>query len=216
MADLILTTFDWVPEFPRGYVRDIRVRWALEEAGLKYSVNGVPFSARNTEHYSHQPFGQVPWLTDGEISIFESGAILLHLGERSSALLPIDPEGRAQVQEWLFAALNSVEMATLPWFIFKFSADTTETPGRKQLDAFLGARLQHMEAVLAQREWLSKSFSIADIAMVDVLRVVHRFEGLAEYASCRDYVARATARPAFVKAHADQLAHFAAADKNEA
>jgi glutathione S-transferase len=212
MSKLILTTFDWVPEFPRGYVRDIRVRWALEEAGLKYSVKGVPFRARNAEHFALQPFGQVPWLLDDEISVFESGAILLHLGERSSALLPTDSQGRARVQEWLFAALNSVEMATLPWFIFKFSDDAIETPGRKQLDAFLTSRLQHMEGVLAQRVWLSTSFSIADIAMADVLRLVHRFEGLAKYPACRDYVARAIARPAFVKAHADQLAHFAAAD----
>ena len=82
MVDLILTTFDWVPEMPRGYVRDIRVRWALEEARLPYRVESVPFRARNAEHFSHQPFGQVPWLIDGDISIFESGAILLHLGER--------------------------------------------------------------------------------------------------------------------------------------
>jgi glutathione S-transferase len=75
MVDLILTTFDWVPETPRGYVRDMRVRWALEEAGLPYRVKSVPFRARNAEHFSHQPFGQVPWLTDGDISIFESGAI---------------------------------------------------------------------------------------------------------------------------------------------
>ena len=216
MSNLILTTFDWVPEFPRGHVRDVRIRWALEEAGLPYSVKSVPFRNRGAEHFSSQPFGQVPWLNDGDISIFESGAILLHLGQRSEALMPGDPQGRAQVQEWLFAALNSVEMATLPWFIFKLSGDTTETPGRKRFDAFLGARLAHMESVLAQREWLSKSFSIADIAMADVLRLVHRLEGLAEYPNCRDYVARATERPAFVKAHADQLAHFAAADKNEA
>ncbi len=79
MADLVLTTFDWVPEKPRGYVRDIRVRWALEEAGLPYRVGSTPFRARGAEHFSHQPFGQVPWLTDGDVSIFESGAILLHL-----------------------------------------------------------------------------------------------------------------------------------------
>ena len=79
MVDLILTTFDWVPEMPRGYVRDIRVRWALEEAGLLYRVKSTPFRARGAEHFSHQPFGQVPWLTDGGVSIFESGAILLHL-----------------------------------------------------------------------------------------------------------------------------------------
>ena len=76
MTELILTTFDWVPELPRGYVRDLRVRWALEEAGLPYRVEGVSFSDRNADHVAHQPFGQVPWLTDGDVSIFESGAIL--------------------------------------------------------------------------------------------------------------------------------------------
>lgn len=211
-ADLILTTFDWVPEMPRGYVRDIRVRWALEEAGLPYRVEGVPFGDRNAEHFAHQPFGQVPWLTDGDISIFESGAILLHLGERSDALMPADPHGRSEVIEWLFAALNSVEAASLPWFIFKFSGDTAETPGRKHLDEFLKARLKHMEAVLAGREWLAGAFSVADILMADVLRLVDRFDGLAKHPACRDYVVRATARPSFVKAHADQMAHFSAAD----
>ncbi|CAN7344042.1 glutathione S-transferase family protein [Pararhizobium sp. LjRoot238] len=212
MGDLILTTFDWVPELPRGYVRDIRVRWALEEAGLPYRVKSAPFRDRKSKHFSHQPFGQVPWLTDGDISIFESGAILLHLGERSDALMPADPHGRSEAIEWLFAALNSVEAASLPWSIFKFSGDTAETPGRKHLDEFLKARLQHMEAVLAEREWLAGSFSVADILMADVLRLVDRFDGLATYPACRDYVVRATARPSFVKAYADQMAHFAAAD----
>lgn len=212
MTDLVLTTFDWVPETPRGYVRDIRVRWALEEAGLPYRVKSVPFGARGAEHFSHQPFGQVPWLTDGDISIFESGAILLHLGERSEALMPADPRGRCEVIEWMFAALNSVEMASLPWFIFIFSGDTEETPGRKSINKFLESRLQHMESVLAGREWLASSFSVADILMADVLRLVGRLDGLAAHPACRDYVARATARPSFVKAHADQMAHFAAAD----
>ena len=134
MVDLILTTFDWVPETPRGFVRDIRVRWALEEAGLPYRVESVPFGARNAAHFSHQPFGQVPWLTDGDISIFESGAILLHLGERSDALMPADPRGRSEAMEWLFAALNSVEMASLPWSILMFSGDTGDTPAWKRLD----------------------------------------------------------------------------------
>jgi glutathione S-transferase len=212
MTDLVLTTFDWVPEMPRGYVRDLRVRWALEEAGLPYRVQSVPFGARGAEHFAHQPFGQVPWLTDGDLSIFESGAILLHLGERSSALMPSDPRNRSAVIEWLFAALNSVEAASLPWTIFKFSGDIAETPGRTHLDAFLESRLQRMEAVLAGREWLAGTFSVADILMADVLRLVDRFDGLVPYPACRAYVARATARPAFVKAHADQLAHFAAAD----
>jgi glutathione S-transferase len=212
MADLILTTFDWVPETPRGYVRDIRVRWALEEAGLPYRVESVPFSDRSAEHFVHQPFGQVPWLTDGEVSIFESGAILLHLGERSDALMPADPRGRSLVIQWLFSALNSVEAASLPWSILKFAADAAETPARKHLDEFLAARLKRMESVLAGREWLAGSFSVADILMADVLRLVDRFDGLAKHPACRDYVFRAMARPAFVKANEGQMTHFAAAD----
>jgi glutathione S-transferase len=213
MVDLILTTFDWVPETPRGFVRDIRVRWALEEAGLPYRVESTPFRARGAEHFAHQPFGQVPWLTDGDISIFESGAILLHLGERSDALMPADPRGRSEATQWLFAALNSVEMASLPWSILAFSGDTGETPAWRRLDDFLKkARLRHLEPVLAGREWLAGTFSVADIVMADALRLVDRFDGLAAHPACRDYVARATARPSFVKAHADQMAHFAAAD----
>jgi glutathione S-transferase len=212
MSDLTLTTFDWVPEMPRGYVRDIRVRWALEEAGLPYRVESVPFRARNAEHFLHQPFGQVPWLTDGDISIFESGAILLHVGERSDALMPADPHGRSVTIEWLFAALNSVEAASLPWSILIFTGEARDTSAWKLIDAFLQARLKHMEGVLIGREWLGGTFSVADILMADVLRLVDRFGGLTTYAACRDYVARATARPSFVKAHADQMAHFASAD----
>jgi glutathione S-transferase len=212
VRDLILTTFDWVPETPRGYVRDIRVRWALEEAGLPYRVESVPFRARSAEHFSHQPFGQVPWLNDGDISIFESGAILLHLGERSPALMPADLKSRSEVRQWLFAALNSVEAASLPWTIFVFSGFAAEMPARRPFDEFVKARLTHMEAVLAGRDWLAGAFSVADILMADVLRLVDRFDGLAKHPACRDYVARATARPSFVKAHADQMAHFAAAD----
>jgi glutathione S-transferase len=212
MTDLILTTFDWVPEMPRGFVRDLRVRWALEEAGLPYRVESVPFRDRKPGHFAHQPFGQVPWLTDGDISIFESGAILLHLGELSHKLMSAEPRERNDVKEWLFAALASVEAASQPWSFFEFSGDTEKTPMRKFFDNFLESRLKHMEVVMAGREWLAGSFSIADILMTDVLRLVDRFDGLAEYPICRDYVSRATSRPAFTKAHADQMAHFAEAD----
>jgi glutathione S-transferase len=212
MTEYILTTFDWVPEMPRGFVRDLRVRWALEEAGLPYRVESVSFRDRKPEHLSHQPFGQVPWLTDGDTSIFESGAILLHLGEASSKLMPVELPERSKVKEWLFAALASVEAASQPWSFFKFSGDTDETQMRKFFDTFLETRLKSMEAVLAEREWIAGSFSIADILMADVLRLVDRFDGLAEYPACRDYVLRATSRPSFVKAYTDQMAHFAAAD----
>jgi glutathione S-transferase len=152
-------------------------------------------------------------LTDGDISIFESGAILLHLGERSDALLPADRADRAKAVEWLFAALNSVEMASLPWSLLIFTGNNGDTPAWKLFDGFLHQhRLKHLEPVLAAREWLAGTFSVADILMADVLRLVDHFDGLTEHPACRAYVARATARPAFAKAHADQMAHFAAAD----
>lgn len=213
MGELTLTTFDWVPEMPRGFVRDLRVRWALEEAALPYRVESTPFRKKNGEHFSHQPFGQVPWLTDGDISMFESGAILLHLAERSDPLMSADPTRRIEVKEWLFAALNSIEAASQPWALLIFTGADRNTPAVKFFEEFLTThRLRLLEPVIARREWLAGTFSVADILMADVLRLVGHFGGLATYPACRDYVTRATARPSFVKAHADQMAHFAAAD----
>jgi glutathione S-transferase len=216
MAELVLTTYDWVPEGPRGLVRDLRVRWALEEAGLSYRVESTPFKERSPEHLAHQPFCQVPWLTDGDLSIFESGAILLHLGEKNAALLPTDPKRRAETKEWLFAALNSVEMASLPWVMFNFMGFTGDTPSWKWLDDFVKLRLARLEPVLAKGEWLAGTFSIADIMMADVLRPLDRFDALKDHPACKAYMARATSRAAFKKAHADQMAHFSAADAKEA
>ena len=214
MPDLTLTTYDWVPETPRGHVRDLRVRWALEEAGLPYRVETTPFRDRGAGHFAHQPFGQVPWLTDGDVSIFESGAILLHLGGLGDRLMPADARRRAEVVEWVFAALNSIEIVSMPWSLFRFYGATGDTWGPKFYDDWLHTRLGQMEAVFARGEWLAGEFSVADILMADVLRLVDRLGGLAHHPAGRAYVARATARPAFGKAHADQLAHFAAADRN--
>lgn len=127
--------------------------------------------------------------------------------------MPSDPRGRSEATEWLFAALNSVEMASLPWTMSKFMGHPSDTATWKFVDDFLRLRLKRLEPVLAAREWLAGSFSVADILMSDVLRVVDGFDGLADSPACRAYVARATGRPAFAKAHADQMAHFAAADK---
>jgi len=214
MTELVLVTYDWVPEKPRGFVRDVRIRWALEEAGLPYRVESTPFRNRGEAHFAHQPFGQTPWLKDGDLSIFESGAILLHLGEKSEALLPTDPKGRSDVIEWVFAALNSVEAASQHWTLMHFFGAVDDSPGWKFVDSFLmESRLPHLERYLSGREWLTGQFSIADILMADVLRLVDRFDGLAKFPECRAYVARGLARPAFQKAHADQMAHFAAADR---
>ena len=213
MTDLVLTTYDWVPEMPRGLVRDLRVRWALEEAGLSYRVESTPFHDRGPDHFAAQPFGQVPWLTDGDVTIFESGAILLYLGEKSSALMPTDPRGRAEVLAWVFAALNSIDLPSQPWALFRFMGFPDQSPEAKFVDDFLKARLDRMEAVLSVREWLvAGRFTVADLLMADVMRQLERFDGLKKYAACRAYVSRATARPAFVKAYNNQMAHFAGAD----
>ncbi|MGY6646389.1 MAG: glutathione S-transferase family protein [Salinarimonas sp.] len=217
MSALKLMTFDWVPEAPRGYVRDLRARWAMEEAGLGYRIGTVPFQERGAEHRAFQPFGQVPWLIDGDVSIFESGAILLHLGARSETLMPHDAKARAGVLSWVIAALNSIETAVLPVLVHGIFGGDEPSPGREKLESIQRMRLNDMERVLSGREWLVERFSIADIAMADAFRVTDRFAGgLADYPACRDYVRRATARPAFAKAHADQLAHFAAADSARA
>ncbi len=213
MGDLVLTTYDWVPPPPRGFVRDLRIRWALEEAGLPYRMASTPFKDRRPEHLAHQPFNQVPWLTDGDLSIFETGAILLYVGELSEKVMATDKRGRAETQAWLFAALNSIEMASVAWSLMKFSGDGGDTPFGQRMDAFVKSRVDRMEAVLDKGEWLvAGSFSVADIAMSDVLRLVDRFDGLKDHPASKAYVTRATARPAFKKAHADQMAHFAAAD----
>jgi len=200
---LTLTTYDWVPPPPRGFVRDLRVRWALEEAKLPYRVASTPFKDRGAEHFAHQPFGQVPWLTDGDVSIFESGAILLYIAKKSGRDTP-------EVIEWVFAALNSMEIPVVPWTMYKFGKLTGEAVD--QVDKFVGLRLDRLEPVLAGREWLAGDFSVADILMADVLRIVDRFDGLAKHPACKAYLTRATARPAFQKAYDDQMAHFAKAD----
>ena len=209
-SELVVTTYDWSPEFAHGLIRDIRLRWALEEMELPYRVETVPFRDRGPDHFARQPFGQVPWLTDGDVTIFESGAALLHLAQTRDVLMPDDAQGRADVLQWVFAALNSVETATGPWFGFVSSDFARDTPEWKRIDGTRRGRLDRMETVLADREWLTRAFSVADIAMADVLRVADRLDALADHPACRAYVARATTRPAFQKAYADQVAHFAA------
>lgn len=202
-------TYDWVPEGPRGFVRDLRLRWACEEAGLPYAVRTVAFDDRATNHLDRQPFGQVPMLKDGDVRLFESGAGLIHLARKSEALMPRDAEGEAEVLEWTIAALNSIEMVSVPWWFLTITGDADNA-----LTGWMDQRLAQLEAVLAEREWLAAGrFTVADLLMADVLRVA-RLRAHGERPATEAYVARITARPAFAKAHADQLTHFAAADEH--
>lgn len=212
MTELIIWTYDWVPEMPRGLVRDLRLCWACEEAGLDYSVRTVPFDERDADHFSRQPFGQVPFLNDGEVEIFESGAGLLHLARKSQKLLPRDPVGEAETTEWVFAALNSIEMVTLPWWFLK----TFGEEDNGALSDWMERRLDQLEKVLSEREWLAADrFTAADLLMADVLRVP-KVRAFGDRPATEAYVTRITDRPAFKKAHADQLAHFAMADESRA
>jgi glutathione S-transferase len=201
-------TYEWVPFYPRGYVRDIRLRWALEEAGFAYRIKTVPFDNRGPEHIARQPFAQIPFLDDGDIRIFESGACLLHLAEKSEKLMPRDAQGRADTVQWLIAALNSVEMVTVPWWFISFSK-----PEINPLADWMKQRLDRLEAVLNERQWLAASrFTVADIMMSDALRILNRLGELEKYRALKEYVERTCSRTAFQKAHQDQLAHFNAAD----
>jgi glutathione S-transferase len=205
---LTIWTFDWVPNGPRGFVRDIRLRWAAEEAGLPYVIRTVRSGERGPAHLAQQPFAQVPFLVDGDIRLFESGACLLHLGEKSEALMPRDPVGRADTIQWLIAALNSIEMVTVPWWFIGLSGVETNP-----MAGWLKSRFDRLEAVVAERDWLAAGrFTIADILMVDALRMPAKLGQLAAYPALQAYLARGCTRPAFQKAHADQLAHFSAAD----
>jgi len=209
MNELIIWTLDWVPKGPRGFVRDLRLRWACEEAGLPYAVNTVPFEDRDTNHLAQQPFGQVPFLSDGELQIFESGAGLLHLARKSDKLMPRDPVGEAHSLQWVIAALNSIEMVTVPWWFLKMSGE--EDNG---LTEWVGTRLQQLERILSEREWLAADhFTVADLLMADVLRL-SEVRAFGNRPATEAYVVRATDRPAFRKAYADQLAHYEAADVN--
>lgn len=211
MSDLTIWTLDWVPGGPRGFVRDLRLRWACEEAGLAYAVRTVPFEGRETNHLARQPFGQVPFLDDRGLKIFESGACLLHLARKSDRLMPRHPAGEAETTQWTVAALNSIEMVTVPWWFLEVSGEDDN-----RLAGWMTSRLAQLENVLAEREWLAAGrFTVADLLMADVLRVA-KLRAFGDRPATEAYVARLTDRPAFKKARADQLAHFAAADAGRA
>jgi glutathione S-transferase len=207
MTDLTIWTYDWVPPGPRGFVRDLRLRWACREAGLPYRVRTVAFDGRETNHLDRQPFGQVPYLDDGALRLFESGAALLHLAQKSAALMPPEAQEAADTLQWTIAALNSVEMVTVPWWFLTLSGGT-----ENGLTDWMSRRLAHIERELSGRDWLAAGrFTLADLLMADVLRVP-RVRAFGDRPATEAYVARITDRPAFRKAQAEQLAQFEAAD----
>ncbi|MEO6718416.1 MAG: glutathione S-transferase family protein [Novosphingobium sp.] len=211
MTDIEVTAFSWVPPMPRGLVRDLRVRWALEEIGLPYATR--LFDRRTSgpeDRMPEQPFGQVPAFRDGDVKLFESGAICLWLAQRSHALLPPDDAGRARAMSWTFAALNSVEPNIL--MVQYATLFDPDKPGAAEfaptLEGRLDDRLQQLSDALGEADWLDGVFSVADLLMVSVLRQISRGKRLAKFASLADYVARGEARPAFQRALVSHMGDF--------
>lgn len=207
-----VTAFKWVPPFAQGSVRDIRVRWALEEAGLGYDAHLIGFEDQATPEYrAQQPFGQVPAFSDGKVEMFESGAIVLWIAQSSDALMPADDAGRAMVLTWLFAASNTIEPVVAQLAIIDlFNADKAWAQARRpEVEAILRKRLAELQAALGDRQWFANDrFSAADILMTHVLRDLRHTDIVADYPALAAYVARAEARPAFQRALADQMKPF--------
>jgi glutathione S-transferase len=210
-APIELTTFGWVPPFARGQVRDLRVRWALEEAGLDYCVRTVGPIPPGYER--EQPFLQVPAYREGDLQLFESGAIVQHIGGKDPALLPTDPVARARAIQWTYAALNSVEP-----FMMSYAALTAFYPDEEwarlrkpSAKEELRRRLSRVADWIGEADWLERDgFTIGDLLMVSVLRILGDEGGLvAEFPALDAYRARGIARPAFRQALADQLALYA-------
>jgi glutathione S-transferase len=208
---ITISAFRSVPPFAQGLVRDLRVRWALGEAGLPYEARLLDPGEQKSDDYRRlQPFGQVPIYQEDGLTLFESGAIVLHIAERSEALMPRDPAGRARVIQWLFAALNSVEphiqgLAAIDLF----NADKAwAQEGRPQAVAAVEDRLAVLAKRLEGRDYLEDRFTAADILMVTVLRILRHTDLVARHPAVDTYVRRCEARPAFQAALAAQMAPF--------
>ena len=213
MAKPVITAFDWVPWFARGQVRDLRVRWALEEAGQSYDVRYLPMGTqKDPSHRVLQPFGQVPTFEQAGLTLFESGAIVLHVAEAHGGLLPDDPGGRARAIEWMFAAVNTVEPVIMDYELATlFEEDQPwSRPRLPAVVARLDERLDELAGRLGESEWLDGDFSAGDLLMIAVLRQLNDTPMAAGRDNLAAYIARGEARPAFRRAHAAQMAGFTA------
>jgi glutathione S-transferase len=206
-----VSAFRWVPPFARGLVRDLRVRWALEEAGLPYETRLLgPDEKKSSEYRAMQPFGQVPTFEGDGIVLFESGAILLHIAEQSDVLMPSDAKGRARTITWMFAALNSVEpgiqnLAAIDLFHADEEWAKARRPGAvKEAQT----RLAALADWLGGRDYLEDRFTVADLLMTTVLRIPRNTDLIAQIPVLEAYRLRCEARPAFTRALAAQMADF--------
>ncbi|MGL5839996.1 MAG: glutathione S-transferase family protein [Sphingorhabdus sp.] len=211
-AAIEVTGYEWVPPFAVGFVKDMRVRWALEEIGLPYRERlfGGAGGEKASDHLADQPFGQVPVYKEDGLTLFESGAILIHIGEKDERLLPQDRSGRASAIGWMIAALNSIEPFAQTLFLIGHIADgkNWQNEAKDAARPFAEMRLTQLSNALGEREWLEDRFTIGDLMMVDVLRAVPEDDLVAAHPNLAAYVGRGTSRPAFKAAMAAQLAAF--------
>lgn len=209
-----ITVFERSPDRGRGMARDMRVRWALEEVGQPYDVRPVSFSEmKKPVHLALNPFGQIPTYEEGDLALFETGAIVFHVAERHEGLLPLDPDARARAVMWMFAALSSVEPPIVDREAVGFLEREEDWYGRRLAlaDDRVRARLGDLSRRLGDADWLDGGFSAGDLMMVDVLRRLGGSSLLDEFPNLSAYVARGEARPAFGRAFEAQRALFIAA-----
>ena len=213
MSNIIVTTFKWVPPFAQGLVRDLRVRWALEEAGLPYSEHVIgPQDQQSQDYRRLQPFGQVPAYQEGDLVLFESAAIVHHVAQRSEELMPADSASRARVTAWMFAAMNSIEpfVSNLGLIDFGYPREEWAKLRRPGALEFVQKRLQDLATALGTRSYLEGDrFTAADILMTTVLRQLRHTDVVAKIPALESYRLRCEARPAFQRALAAQMAVFA-------
>jgi glutathione S-transferase len=207
-----LSAFRWVPPFAQGLVREFRVRWALEEAGLAYEQRLIgPEDQASDSYRALQPFGQVPTYEEDGLVLFESGAIVLHVAARSDALMPPDPTGRLRTTTWLFAALNTIEpriQALAEIDLFHAQEEWARLRRPAVVDA-VKARLTVLSDRLEGRDYLENRFTAADLMMTTVLRIIRHTNLVSQMPILEAYRCRCEARPAFRKAMADHMALFA-------
>ncbi|NIJ67102.1 glutathione S-transferase [Sphingomonas leidyi] len=204
-----ITAFERSPDGGKGLARDTRVRWALEETGQPYAVRLVSFAAMKAPaHLALHPFGQIPTYEEGDLALFETGAIVFHLAERHAGLLPDDPDARARAIAWMFAAVNTVEPPILDLVTVRIvEGDKPWAAERMPLVVErIHGRLRQLADRLGDAEWLDGAFSAGDLMMVSVLLRTRPSGILDQHPSLAAYVARGEARPAYRRAFADQLA----------
>lgn len=210
---ITITAFERSPDGGKGLARDMRVRWALEEAGLPYEVRLVSFRAmKEAAHLALNPFGQIPTYEEGDLALFETGSIVLHIAERHPGLFPADANARARAITWMFAALNTVELPILELVIVKLAEGDRPWKAERLplVEDRVRARLNQLAARLGDGDWLDGGFSAGDLLMVSVLLRLRPSGLLNEFPSLAAYVARGEARPAYQRAFAAQLAINAA------